>query len=173
MQPWLTRQDVLEVIPDIPDSFEVDIKLGGLVRLLAKGWLVKLIGQTRVLSLREALVNQTGENPVPLSDVQMEWMELIRPFLVLAAWSEYVLNGNVTYTKSGPVTPTISGTTAIDKEQRQDLYRSFNSQAKTFALQLAEKRARLAAMPCRRRPGISSGQSTVTIIRAKNDSYFR
>ena len=171
LQPWLDKSDFDTMVGELPESFPLDAKLGPLVGLLVTGWLSDLMGTPAVLALRVALLAaQLNLNPVPLTAEETAWIGLVRPFLVMASWSDYILNGNVSITKTGPVTKRTDYSDPIEPEQRAALSRAYYAKAKEWAVRIA---ARAAQTSTTCGPVVGSQRTSVSIVRGKRHSYFQ
>lgn len=168
--PWLDKPDFTNIIGEIPDNFPFEQKLAPVVKLLVAGWLTDLIGAAKVAELKEAFEGGYAEQPVAITEENQAWADLIRPFLVLATWSQYILNGNVSITKTGPVTKKTELSDPIDQSQRASLSADYYKQAKGWAVRISRKVQDSQTACTKSQAG--SGRSSVSVIGKKNNSYF-
>lgn len=161
MHPWLTRDDVESVV-SIPASLNVEDKLTPYLTPALRR-LSGLLSATTYETLRGKLVTTA---PV-YTELETRLLPLVRKFLVNAAWSGYVLSGNVVYSQSGPVEKDTDTSSPISDVQRSQLSKYYAGEADAYALLIA---AELPKDTCAARPGVT--QPRARAIRGGSRSAF-
>ncbi|MGV3561569.1 DUF6712 family protein [Larkinella arboricola] len=162
MAPWLTQDDFSKRLPGgLPASFDATVKLGPIVLDLVDDWLTDLIGEKKVNELSVYLAAGGSDN------VELESLKkLVVPFLVYAAWSTFVVNGNVAVTQSGLVSKDNDNSTPIETRQLNQISIMYRGKAE----RQARKIAKLASDGCG--PVRSAVRPRLRKAQRKDTNYF-
>ncbi|GAB3889816.1 hypothetical protein GCM10028803_00250 [Larkinella knui] len=164
MAPWLTQADFSNRLPGgLPASFDATEKLGPIVLDIVDDWLTDLLGETKVGELRTYL-QASGTGNAGLEDLK----KVVIPFLVFAAWSSFVVDGNVTVTQTGLVSKNNDYSTQIESRQLTQISIKYRGKAERYARKVAKLKAPETCVPARSavRPRLRKAQRT-------DNSYFR
>lgn len=122
----ITKED-FSTIEDLPLGFEINDKLRGYLQTVQTEWLPGIIGSTKIASLEAAILSGT----VTLEE--QKYIDLIKPFLVNAAWRDWVRFGHIQNTAAGLTQFTGGEGSLISKEDRDQLATYYYNRANRLA----------------------------------------